>query len=65
MFQLIAYSPPWRGTRAETQGKDLEAGADAEHWKSVASWLSLPCFPRKPRTTGPEVTPPRVGWSLP
>jgi hypothetical protein len=46
------------------QGKNLEAGADAEAMEGCFM-ACLACFLIEPRTIGPGMEPPTVGWALP
>lgn len=48
------------------QGRLLEAGADVE--AKLTGLLLVVCtahFLTAPRTTGPEMAPPTMGWALP
>lgn len=48
-------SPPSKAVKVETQGRNIEAGADAETVEGAAHWLALhvysACFLITPRTT--------------
>ena len=53
-----------------TQGRNMEAGADAEAMEGAAYWLASPgllslLFLIELRTTSPGMTPPTMGWALP
>jgi hypothetical protein len=52
------------------QGRNLEAGADAEGMgglllTGLLSMACLVCFLLEPRTTSPGVAPPTVSWTIP
>ena len=50
------------------QGRNQEAGADAEAMEGDAYWLSMAfsvCFLIELRTTSPGVALPTMGWALP
>jgi hypothetical protein len=46
-----------------TQGRGLEAGADAEAMEWC--WVCSSCFLIEPRTTCPGMAPPTMVWALP
>jgi hypothetical protein len=53
-----------------TQGRNMEAGADAEAMEGAAYWLASPAllsllFLIELRTTSPGMTPTTMGWALP
>ena len=51
--------------QALKEGRDLEAGADAEATEGHCSLACSACFLIAPRTTSPGMTPPTMGWALP
>ena len=62
-FYLTAYSLPWRKIKVESQGRNLEAGTEAESVEECCSldcspWLAQPAFIYNP---GPSAQ----GWHYP
>ena len=61
----------WRKSGQELkQGRNLEAGADAEAMEECcllvcSSWLVQPAFFIEATTTSPGMAPPTMGWALP
>ena len=54
-----------REAKAESQGRNLEAGADAETMEGCCLLTCSASSLREPRTTSPEMDPPTMGWVLP
>ena len=51
--------------QALKEGRDLEAGADAEATEGHCSLACSACFLIAPRTSSPGMTPPTMGCALP
>jgi hypothetical protein len=47
-----------------TQGRNLEAGADAEAMEACYLLACFTCFFIEPRPISPGMAPPAIGWAL-
>jgi hypothetical protein len=62
-LQLSGRAPSLKELREGTQGRNLEAGTEAEARTLFTCSMACPaCFCMESRTTCPRVVPPTMGW---